>query len=569
MKKKLYLIDSFNAAKKIAKLEKIKNCDIISLNYSLNHYLKLRGIQSKNIYDYFKNSEIRQFSKLSHSILSKTLSSLDKKISKNFFFKKKKIIQFFYPIFISKYQKTFYSYLLIKKLLQKKIKFANYEISIFFNQDLLLDHFPIYKILSQEKQFKNMEIKVLNDNSLINFTNLKNLTLDPLHFIKQIISKFRMFFLKKFIYIQNIFLKKSSKILALNYDYELLNYLRKKKYYVILYENLKKNNEGNEIFLNNALKIFDSNNLLIKNEISHSIKEYLIKNKDSINYNLVSQISSQSFFKYIIWRYPVTFDLNKNLIVKNNLKKKKIIGFQHGAHYLTKKNDFHFDQDFNNCNYWISYNSTEKNYKRIYGRKKKICKIIKQSNFLKDKTKKKILRNEILYPIRPIHNLYASSYRDKIVIDKQIQIIKKLESRKKNYVLKTIFPINRENCALIDIFNNLNYAKIITGISLKNYLHKFEHKFIILDNYETTLYDSLEYSNKSRILLTDVDSNFGQFLKKDLKIKAPGRVLFFTKIPQFLTKILKLNKVKNKEEYFSNKSNFSISNYSIIDKIIN
>ena len=69
----------FNAAKKIAKLEKIKNCAIISLNYSLNSYLKLRGINSRNIYDYFKNSEIRQFSKLSHSILSKTFFSLIKK----------------------------------------------------------------------------------------------------------------------------------------------------------------------------------------------------------------------------------------------------------------------------------------------------------------------------------------------------------------------------------------------------------------------------------------------------------------------------------------------------------
>lgn len=569
MKKKIYLIDSLNAAKKIAKSGNIKNCDIISLNYSLNHYLKLRGINSRNIYDYFKNSEIKQYLKLSHSILSKTLFSLDKEMSKNFFFKRKKIIQFFHPIFISKYQKTFYSYFLIKKLLQKKIKFANYEIFIFFNQNLLQDHFPIYKTLSQEKEFRNMEIKVLNNNSSITLINLKNLVVDPLHFIKQIISKLRMFYMKKFIYFQNIFSKKNSKILVLNYDYELLNYLRKKKYYIILYENFKKNSEGNKIFLNNALKIFDLNSLSKKNEITQAIKEYLIKNVNSINFNLVSEISTQNFFKYIIWRYPVALDLNKNLIVKNNLKKKKIIGFQHGAHYLTKKNNFHFDQDFNNCNYWISYNSTEENYKKIYGKKRKICKIIKQNFILKDNTKQKILRNEILYPIRPIHNLYASSHEEKIVLNKQIQIINKLESRKKNYVLKTIFPINRENCALIDIFNNLNYAKIVTGISLKNYLNKFEHKFIILDNYETTLYDSLEYSNKSKILITDVDNNFGHFLKRDLKIKAPGRVLFFSKIPQISTKILNLNKKNNEKEYLSIKSNFSISSYSIIDKIIN
>ena len=187
-----------------------------------------------------------------------------------------------------------------------------------------------------------------------------------MHFIKQAISKLKMFCLKKFIYTQNIFSKKNSKILVLNYDYKLLDYLRKKKYYIILYENLKKDNDGNKIFLNKALKILNSNSLLKKNEITHSIKEYLIKNKDYINFNLVSQISSQSFFKYIIWRYPVTFDLNKNLIVKNNLKKKKIIVFKHGAHYLTKKIIFIFDQDFNNCNYWISYNSTEKLQKIIW-----------------------------------------------------------------------------------------------------------------------------------------------------------------------------------------------------------
>ena len=51
-------------------------------------------------------------------------------------------------------------------------------------------------------------------------------------------------------------------------------------------------------------------------------------------------------------------------------KKIKIIGFQHGAHYLTKKNYYHFDQDFNNCNYWISYNSSQTDYKKIYGIKK-------------------------------------------------------------------------------------------------------------------------------------------------------------------------------------------------------
>ena len=45
--------------------------------------------------------------------------------------------------------------------------------------------------------------------------------------------------------------------------------------------------------------------------------------------------------------------------------------------------------------------------------------------------------------------------------------------------------------------------------------------------------------------------------------------LKFSKIPQISTKILNLNKKNNEKEYLSIKSNFSISSYSIIDKIIN
>ena len=81
-----------------------------------------------------------------------------------------------------------------------------------------------------------------------------------------------MFCLKKFIYTQNIFSKKNSKILVLNYDYKLLDYLRKKKYYIILYENLKKDNDGNKIFLNKALKILNSNSLLKKMKLPIRLK---------------------------------------------------------------------------------------------------------------------------------------------------------------------------------------------------------------------------------------------------------------------------------------------------------
>ena len=297
-----------------------------------------------------------------------------------------------------------------------------------------------------------------------------------------------------------------------------------------------------------------------------SIQKYLLENKDSIDLNLTSKVSKQNF-KYIFWRYPVSLKTNENLLV-NNEKKIKIIGFQHGAHYLTKKNYYHFDQDFNNCNYWISYNSSQADYKKIYGVKKKRCKIIKQSFLHKKKevSGTKLLKNQILYPLRQINHLYESGIEDKIVMKKQIEILKILEGFKKNYMIKPLFPINRKNCALIDIFKKLKYGKILSGISLKNYLKLFEHKIIVLDNYETTLYDAIEYSNNSKIIIIDDENDFGYKLNKNFKIKVPSRVIFLKKISN-LKDILK-KKIKTKKKHIL-KNNFAFNNYNIINKIIN
>ena len=109
---------------------------------------------------------------------------------------------------------------------------------------------------------------------------------------------------------------------------------------------------------------------------------------------------------------------------------------------------------------------------------------------------------------------------------------------------------------------DLKYAKIITGISLKNYLKKYEHKFIILDNYETTLYDSIEYSSNSKILLFDKINNSNKVFYKQFKKKAPERLLISTNISA-------LNRIKIKRSpKIVKKVNFDFHDYDKINKVI-
>ena len=95
MKKKLYILDSIEAIKILLRYENPKNIEIITLNFSLNNFLKLKKIFSRNIYEYFSNSEIKKCVNKSYSTLNRTLVSLDEDLRRNNFFKKKKITSFF------------------------------------------------------------------------------------------------------------------------------------------------------------------------------------------------------------------------------------------------------------------------------------------------------------------------------------------------------------------------------------------------------------------------------------------------------------------------------------------
>ena len=72
MKKKLYILDSIEAIKILLRYENPKNIEIITLNFSLNNFLKLIKIFSKNIYEYFSNSEIKKCVNNSYSTVNRT-----------------------------------------------------------------------------------------------------------------------------------------------------------------------------------------------------------------------------------------------------------------------------------------------------------------------------------------------------------------------------------------------------------------------------------------------------------------------------------------------------------------
>ena len=235
MSREIYLIDSIEGAKHILKSKSYKKGEIITLNYGVSNYLNMFSIKSKNINEYFKNSEIRFYLKKSRSLFLNTLNALDNGCITNFFLKKEKIKKFFYPVFSVKYQRSLSSYFLFKMFLQKIIKSRNKNITILYDANLLKDLFPIYELLKKNKNFKKIKFKIIKTNSNKIFENFRFLNIDVFHWINFIIRKMNIFYIKKIIEVRNILKMNRAKILLLNYDINILKFLSKKNLNIIFF----------------------------------------------------------------------------------------------------------------------------------------------------------------------------------------------------------------------------------------------------------------------------------------------------------------------------------------------
>ena len=96
--------------------------------------------------------------------------------------------------------------------------------------------------------------------------------------IRVITGKIKDYLLKKNLKINNLIKNNKEKILILNYENDLLSFLKKKKYKLIFFDDYKINNNSYSQLLKNALQIINDNKK-ISNEFKFAFKSHLLKNK--------------------------------------------------------------------------------------------------------------------------------------------------------------------------------------------------------------------------------------------------------------------------------------------------
>lgn len=173
----------------------------------------------------------------------------------------------------------------------------------------------------------------------------------------------------------------------------------------------------------------------------------------------------------------------------------KVFGSQHGGGYGDFFEPWHFDSDFNHCDYFATCGFNKDDVKRLYPKKETKCEFIpvgKVKLIENHLAKKKI---DILFPIaRDFSMLQIGMSRilPHKLSQRQILLLEYLNSLKNLnvYVKPCPFP-NDEDYAFSPVFKRLKNLKIVTNMLLKDFLKKYAPRAVLIEFPSQPLYECL------------------------------------------------------------------------------
>lgn len=527
---------------------------IFSTHAAIDVYLNEKmGISCQCLSNYWTAEEIVAGKELISERVDSVLSKLDDEIAQIINDNFKLNMKYYSPLYsyFGKHHYSIYYFIInsLEKIINQyslcSIDLYDHPLNMFIDVDTILSTFL-------GKYFKNIEIRIIScDRKKVNYD--------------KIMAKVRLFFKNPFFITNKIW-----QIIERNYRYKIRNQF-KSKCTIMLLEHLY-----NMRFLNS--KLYDYN-VLSYNPVNNSligIGAYnLFCQKHNVDIRLIqpeSQIISDNKVDYLFIN-DIRQDFNKNInkylnelllvdalnkktpiclgiwgnspiqamkaLINEYIKSEKrpVIGGQHGGNYGDCYEPWHFDADFDRCDYFISYGFTESDLKRLYPYKKIKTKILpfgQVSDFGKLKNKKKNI--DILFPVTNSLSMFSggmSRTPPNQLAKRQIAILEYLNSLNnvKSYI-KPFMLSNYDNCAVLPVLQRLKKLTIVDYMPLNMFLRKYHPKIIIIEFPSSPLYETLHLDSEIFLLNNPVmpyEAKALELLKK--------RVHYFIKVDDMIHQI--------------------------------
>jgi hypothetical protein len=172
-----------------------------------------------------------------------------------------------------------------------------------------------------------------------------------------------------------------------------------------------------------------------------------------------------------------------------------VIGSQHGGTYGESYAPWHFDSDFNRCDYFISYGFTQTDLARLYPERQIHTRIVPAGSVVNPKKhafKKPI---DILFPITNAQSIFEGGMTrippDQLTA-RQVALLEYLNTfQHLTIYIKPFRFSNYKNCSILPVLKRCKNLRVVSHLKLEEFLTKYQPRAVLMEFPSSPLYETL------------------------------------------------------------------------------
>jgi hypothetical protein len=251
---------------------------------------------------------------------------------------------------------------------------------------------------------------------------------------------------------------------------------------------------------------------------------------------LVKRIAKRRRIDLGIWGIPPIIKPKRLVYEYLRSINTDIIGAQHGCTYGECIKPWHFDSDFTRCDHYISYGFTAEDLQRVCPEKRidiDILPLGMVGGAYGNSRKRKI---DILFPITNSISIFNSGMSRLLphkLTHRQTRLLEYLDSLDElDVYVKPFKDFNYDNCSVMPVLKRLKNVKVVSDMTLLEFLKSHEPKSVLIEYPSMPLYDVIHLDAEIFLMNDDVQP-YGRDALDELK----RRVHYSDSVDEIIDKI--------------------------------
>lgn len=221
-----------------------------------------------------------------------------------------------------------------------------------------------------------------------------------------------------------------------------------------------------------------------------------------------------------VWDLPPVWGINALQFEYLNSRNVPVLGAQHGASYGDCFEPWHFDSDFNRCDYFLSYGFDANDLERLYPGTDFRAEIIPAGKIKEIKIIASAKKIDIVFPLSGVTSIFIGGLiiaPPHEIVRRQTILLEYLNSLKNMAIVIKLAPGSGfDNCAVKHVLKRLKNLRVVEDMPFSEFLKRNSVDIAIMETSSTPLYEAMDLDIEI-FLMNDPMHPFERMALEDLK----------------------------------------------------